>query len=149
MKVKAFISWALISAVAASAAFAAPPPGKGKPAATGEGCKPRISVILKGTLAGGGGTAPFALPVNVTGGNHFAAAFTKATQPVSVQVDTATKINRQGDKNAADLKSGDVVNIRARVCKGDLADGAAPSLTAVRVTAHAAGAHSDSQSETD
>ena len=146
---KGFIYWVVVAAFTASAAVASPPPGKGKPAATGAGCKPSISVILKGTLAGGGGTAPFALPVNVTGGNHFGAAFEKATQPVSVQVDSATRINRQGDHNAADLKSGDVVNIRARACKADLANGAAPSLTAARVTAHAAGAHEDSQSETD
>ena len=149
MKVKGFIWWTVVAAVGASSAFASPPAGKGKPATTGAGCKPRISVILKGTLAGGGGTAPFALPVDVTGGNKFSVAFAKATQPVSIQVSADTKVRRQGDKNASDLKSGDVVNIRARVCKADLADGAAPALTAVRVVAHAPGAATDGQSDSD
>jgi hypothetical protein len=149
MKVKGFIWWTVVAAVGASSAVASPPAGKGKPAATGAGCKPSISVILRGTLAGGGGTAPFALPVNVTGGNKFATAFEKATQPLSVSVSADTKVRRQGDRNAAALKSGDVVNIRARVCKADLANGAAPALTAVRVTAHAPGTKADGQSEND
>jgi hypothetical protein len=49
--------------------------------------------------------------VNVTSGNHYAAVWTK---------------------------SGDKLNIQARSCKADLANNAAPSLTATRVTAHPA-----------
>jgi hypothetical protein len=94
-----------------------------------------IAVILKGTLAADAGTAPTALSVNVTSGNHFAAAW--KNKPVSVALTSSTKINRQGDHNAADLKSGDKVNIQAKSCKADLANNAAPSLTATRVTAHA------------
>jgi hypothetical protein len=138
MKLKAIVVATVLGLFGAAIALAAPPAGKGKPSATGPGCKPSIAVILKGTLAGNGGTVPFALPVNVTGGNKFAAAFKNATQPISVQVESATKIQRQGDRNAANLKSGDVVNVRARACKADLAHGATPSLTAIQVVAHTA-----------
>jgi hypothetical protein len=74
--------------------------------------------------------------VNVTGGNHFATAF--KSKSISVALATSTKINRQGDHNAANLKSGDKVNIRARSCKADLANNAMPSLTATRINARPA-----------
>jgi hypothetical protein len=110
---------------------------KGKPPTTGANCKPQISVILKGTLAANGATAPTTLSVKVTGGNHYAKAYKAATQPISVTVTTSTKVIRGTSKSAADLKSGDLVNIRATACKADLAKSATPPLTAVRVTAHA------------
>ena len=68
MKLKAIVFATALGLLGASFALAAPPAGKGKPSATGLGCKPGIAVILKGTLAGDGGTVPFALSVNVTGG---------------------------------------------------------------------------------
>jgi hypothetical protein len=138
MKSKAIGLAGVLALVGASVAFAAPPAGKGKPAATGAGCKPNVSVILKGTLTGDGGTAPFSLPLNVTGGNKFAHAYKLATQPISVQVVSSTKVSRQGHTSSTDLKSGDVVNVRAQACKADLANGATPSLSAVRVVAHPA-----------
>src|SRR5215472_17426440 len=118
-----------------SIAIAAPPSGK-KPPKTGAGCKPNVSVILTGKLAADGAAAPSSLSVTVTGGNHWAKAYKAGTQPVSVAITTSTKVNRQGDHNAADLKSGDRVNIRARSCAADLANGATPALTATRVVAH-------------
>jgi len=142
MKLKALVLGAALALVGASVAFAAPPAGKGKPesagkpAATGPGCKPSVAVVLKGTLGGDGAAAPFSLAVTVTGGNHFAAAYKKLAQPVSITVATTTKVNRQGDRKAADLRSGDRVNVQARACKADLADGNTPALTATRVTAH-------------
>jgi hypothetical protein len=136
MKLKALGLGLTLALIGASVAIAAPPAGKGKPATTGAGCKPMVAVILKGTLAADAGTAPTSLSVNVTGGNHFAAAFKNTA--ISVALGSSTKVNRQGDKNAADLKSGDRVNIQARSCKADLANHATPSLTATRVTAHAA-----------
>ena len=137
MKLRAVVVGAALALLGASVAVAAPPTGKGKPATTGAGCKPMIAVILKGTLAADAGAAPTSLSVNVTGGNHFAAAW-KNKPAVSVALTSSTKVNRQGDQNAADLKSGDTVNIQAKSCKADLANNAAPSLTATRVTAHAA-----------
>ena len=137
MKLKALVVAGALALLGASVAIAAPPAGKGKPPTTGAGCKPMISVILRGTLAADAGSAPTALSVNVTGGNHFAAVW-KNKQGVSVALGASTKVNRQGDTNAADLKSGDRVNIHARSCKADLANSATPALTATRVTAHAA-----------
>lgn len=136
MKIRVFIGCMVVAAVAASAAVAAP--SKGKPPTTGPGCKPEISVVLKGTLAANGAAAPFTLMLTVTGGNHFAKAYKAATQPVSISVTTTTKVNRQGDTNSADLKSGDRAVVTARVCKANLANGATPALTATRVTAHPA-----------
>ena len=130
-----FSAIAVAAAMAASAAIAAPPPGKGKPPTTGAGCKPAVSVIVTGTLTTNGAAAPSTLSVTVTGGNKFATAYKKGTQPVVVAITTSTRISRQGDHNPADLKSGDHVNIQSTVCKADLAHGATPALTAKRVTA--------------
>jgi hypothetical protein len=91
---------------------------------------------LTGKLAADGTAAPSNLSVTVTGGNHFAEAYKSGTQPVSIAVTASTKVNRRGDHNAADLKSGDRVNIHARACAADLANGATPALTATRVVAH-------------
>jgi hypothetical protein len=138
MKLKAIIVAAALALVGASSAAAAQPAGKGKPPTTGTGCKPNIAVILKGTLTGNGGTAPFSLPLKVTGANHFSVAFKTAAQPISVQVTSSTQINRRGDTKAADLKSGDKVNVQARACKASLTPGATPSVIADRVVAHPA-----------
>jgi hypothetical protein len=137
MKTRTMIAAVVVAAVAASTALAAPPPGKGKPP-TGPGCRPAVAVILHGTLAGNGGAAPFTLTLTAKSGNHFAQAYVKGSQPVSISATVQTKINRQGDKNPADLKSGDLATVQARACKADLANGATPALTATRVTAHPA-----------
>jgi hypothetical protein len=136
MKLKAVVLAVAVAALAASAASAAPPAGKGKPPTTGAGCKPMVSVILRGTLAADAGPAPTSLSVNVSGGNHFAKAWKHQT--ASVALTPSTKVNRAGDTDAAELKSGDKVNIRAKSCKADLANNPMPALTATRVTAHAA-----------
>ena len=139
MKRNAAISALLLAFVSGvSLATAAPPAGKGKPPTSGDGCKPNVSVILNGTLAGNGAAAPFSLSLTASKGNHFAQAYLKATQPLSLQVSSATKISRQGDSNPADLKSGDRISVRAQVCRAALANGATPALTAQRVVAHPA-----------
>jgi hypothetical protein len=137
MKLRAVVLAGALALVGASVAFAAPPAGKGKSPTTGAGCKPMVSVILTCKLAADAGSAPSSLTVDVSGGNHFAAAW-KGNHSVSVGLGASTRVNRQGDHSAADLKSGDKVNIRAKSCKADLADNATPALTATRVTAHAA-----------
>jgi hypothetical protein len=136
MKVRIVLTAFVLAALTASAAIAAPPPGKGKPASTGVGCKPAVAVILSGTLTADGTAS--SLTVHVTGGNRFALAYKNGAQPITVTITTATKINRQGDHNPLHLKTGDRVNIQARQCKADLANGATPTLTASRVTAHPA-----------
>ena len=50
MKVKLFLASLAVAGLAVSSAVAAPPEGKGKPR-TGEGCKPKVAVVLRGTLA--------------------------------------------------------------------------------------------------
>ena len=50
MQRKAFFAVAAAAVLAVPVALAVPPPGKGKPSPTGPNCKPKVSVILKGTL---------------------------------------------------------------------------------------------------
>lgn len=145
----------LLAATTVPVALAAPPPGKGKPGTTtgtttttatkgkkppktGAGCRPLVSVILKGTLAADGAAAPSTLSVNVTGANNVGKAYKAATQPTPVAVDAKTKVNRRGKHDPALLKSTDRVVVTARMCKADLAGGATPALTATRVVANPA-----------
>jgi hypothetical protein len=153
MKLKSLALAFAVALIGASVAVAAPPAGKGKPdnasgpPATGPGCKPMVAVVLRGTLAADAGTAPTSLSVSITGGNRFAAPWNGKS--VSIALTSNTRVNRQGDKNAADLKSGDKVNIQAKACKADLANNAAPALTAKRVTAHPTSTQQDSQPQTN
>ena len=137
-----------IATLVVSAAVAAPPAGKGKPASAGEAagkgkpaptgtaCKPKISVIIKGTLVANG--APASVALTVTRGNRFANAYRAATQPLTVLLTLDTKITRGDSHDPAGLQAGDLLNVRAVVCKADLAHSATPPLTAVRLVAHPA-----------
>lgn len=138
MKSKLLATAVLAAVLGASAAVAAPPPGKGKPPATGEGCKPKVTVVLKGSLTATPGPSATSLSVNVTRANRHGRAYVAATQPTSVLVDEDTKVRRRGKKSVGDLLSGDRVLVQARTCKADLADDATPQLTATRVVAHPA-----------
>lgn len=137
MKIKVFLASLAIAGLAVSSAVAAPPDGKGKPR-TGEGCKPQISVVLKGTLASAPSTT--SLSVNVTGTNRWGRAY-KPT--ANVTLDTKTKVRGGGMKSVtdlvADLKAGDRVLVQARLCKDALKDPTAkPQLTATKVVGHPA-----------
>jgi hypothetical protein len=145
MKLKIIFLALAAAALTASAAIAAPPTGKGKPATTGPGCKPQVAVILTGTVATAPGATPvlpFALSVNVTRANHQGSAYAKLTQPISVTVTTDTKIHRQGAKTLSALLAGDRVTIHARACKADLKSAdpavATATLTATKIDAHPA-----------
>jgi len=141
MKMKLFLVWLAALAIAAPLALAAPPTGKGKPPTTGTGCKPLVSVILKGTVAtapGVSATLPFNLQVHVTTANEHGAAYVKLTQPITVTLATTTKVNRQGHDSLASLLAGDRIVVHARSCKASLANNAVPALTATRVDAQAA-----------
>ena len=135
MKMKLLLVGLLAASVGVSAAVAAPPPGKGKPPTTGEGCKPKVTVVLKGTLTQAPTTS---LSVNVTGSNRWGRAYVSAVTSVNVNVNT--KVRRRGKKTLTALMSGDRVLVQARTCKADLAQEATPTLTAVRVVAHPAAA---------
>jgi len=138
MKVKLFLASLAVAGLAVSSAVAAPPEGKGKPR-TGEGCKPQITVVLKGTLSGAPSTA--ALDMNVTGANRWGRVWKGGTAHVTL--DTKTKVRGGGMKTtadlAADMKSGDRVLVQVRVCKDDLKNDAKPTtLTATKVIGHPA-----------
>jgi hypothetical protein len=157
MKMKLLLVALLAVSVGMSAAVAAPPPGKGKPPAapnaqnkppkaptgkgkpkaTGEGCKPKVTVVLKGTLAATPGESPSALSVMVSHANRHGWAYVGPT-PTSVLVDEDTKVRREGKKALGDLLMNDRVLVQARACKADLAEGETPALTATRVVAHPA-----------
>lgn len=133
MKLRLLLVSLAVAMLTVSAAVAAPPPGKGKPA-TGEGCKPKVTVVLKGVLTG----AP--LSVDVTSANRWGRAYVAGTASTSIAVNADTKVRRQGKKTLDALGVGDRVLVQAKVCKADLAEGVMPPLTAVRVVAHPANA---------
>jgi hypothetical protein len=146
MKIRSFVAAALVAALCASAAVAAPPPGKGKPAitpsghqpgkppATGPGCRPQVTVVLKGTITT---VSTAQLDMSVTQANRWGRAY-KTAGTASVTLTTDTKVRRNGKKMLTDLAATDWVLVQARACKADLANGAMPQLTAVRVVAHPA-----------
>jgi hypothetical protein len=147
MKVKLFLASLAVAGLAVSSAVAAPPEGKGKPR-TGEGCKPKIAVVLKGTLVSASASS---LSMNVTGANRWGRAY-KNAGTASVTLDTKTKVRGGGMKSIADLledlEAGDRVHVKARVCKDDLKDPAAkPALTASMVVGHPAKAENDEEDD--
>ena len=137
MKLKPLLVGLAAAGLVVSSAVAAPPADKGKPATTGPGCKPKITVVLKGTLTG----TP--LSVDVKSSNRWGRAYVPGTASTTIAVDTNTKVRRQGKKAITDLVVGDRVLVQARVCKADLAQGATPGLTAATVVAHPAKAEKD------
>jgi hypothetical protein len=137
MKLRALGAALGVALASVSVAVAAPPPGKGKPLPTGPTCKPKVTVVLKGTLTGVAGDQ---LTMAVTGGNHWAKAYVAATT-AQVTVNDTTKVRidqRNGVKTLADLVSGDRLLVQARACKADLELTVPPALVAVRVVAHPA-----------
>src|SRR5512145_1300437 len=78
VKLKVFVVTLAAASLCVSVAVAAPPPGKGKPETagkplpTGPTCKPRVMVVLKGTLTG---MTASALTVDVTSGNRWGRAY--------------------------------------------------------------------------
>ena len=147
MKIKLVLACLAVAGLAVSSAVAAPPEGKGKPR-TGEGCKPKVTVVLKGTLVGATATS---LNMNVTGANRWGRAW-KTAGTAGVTLDTKTKVRGGGMKTVADLvaklKAGDRVHVQARVCKDDLKDPAAkPTLTASKVIGHPAKAENEEEDD--
>jgi len=136
MKLRFLLVGVMAAGLAASAAIAAPPPGKGKPVTTGAGCKPMVTVVLKGTLDSASASS---LSVDVTSANRWGRAYVPGTGLTAVGVDTNTKVRRNGNTTpAAGLVKGDWVLVQARTCKADLAADATPPLIAARVVAHPA-----------
>jgi hypothetical protein len=147
MKIKLLLAALAVAGLGVSAAVAAPAHAKGKPDTTGPNCKPKITVVLKGTL--GGAPAGNTLKVNVKSGNRWGRAYVKATQPLSISVNADTKIRRQGKAELKDLADKDRVLVQARVCKEDLKDNKTPALTATKVIAHPEKAQNDQNNQKD
>ena len=143
MKIKLLLAALAVAGLAVSSAVAAPPEGKGKPR-TGEGCKPKITVVLKGTLVSASTTS---LSMTVTGANRWGRVYKDAV--ANVTLDTKTKVRGGGMKSVADLvaklKAGDRVLVQARVCKDELKDPVTtkPALTATKVIGHPAKAEQE------
>jgi hypothetical protein len=149
MKLKVLLVGLAAAMLCVSSAVAAPPEGKGKPR-TGEGCKPKITVVLKGTLVSASTTS---LSMKVTGANRWGRAY-KDAGTASVTLDPKTKVRGGGMKSVADLladlKADDRVLVQARVCKDDLKDPTSkPTLTASKVIGHPAKAEKDDAENDD
>jgi hypothetical protein len=146
MKIKLVLASLAVAGLVVSSAVAAPPEGKGKPR-TGEGCKPQVAVVLKGTLTS---ASTGSLGMNVTGANRWGRAW-KTAGTATVTLDTKTKVRGGGMKSVADLledlKAGDRVRVQARVCKDDLKNEAKPPLTASKVIGHPAKAENDEEDD--
>ena len=145
MKLKAFLV-GLAAVLSVSTAVAAPPADKGKPAAKGEGCKPKVTVVLRGNFVS---ATTSSLSMSVVGANHWGKAW-KTAGTASVTLDDKTKVRGNGMKSVTDLsklKAQDRVLVQARSCKADLAQNAMPTLTAVRVVGHPASAAKDQNDE--
>lgn len=141
MRVRVALSVLVAAAIVVSGAPAGPPPGKGKPPATGPGCRPKVALRLAGTLTSDPGLGATSFTMSVSGANrHGKNLVTDPATIVTVLVDAKTRIRRQGLKSVEALALGDRVNVRLAVCKGDLpVDVAAlAAVPASRVVAHPA-----------
>ena len=134
MKRKAFLVVGLAAVLTVPVALAKKPP------TTGVGCKPKVSVILKGTLTSdpefaGAGT----FTMSTTGANKPGKVFVGGGDE-TITVGANTKIRRQNaPKLVASLESGDRAVVHLAACKGDLPLDATEltALTALRVNAQA------------
>ena len=99
--------------------------------ATSNVCRPRVALVLRGTLAAIADDQ-LSFTLNVTQTNRHAKAYKGKT--VSVQVNAKTKIRRLGAKvTLSALTIGDRLNVQARACKTSAGEAASP--LAVRVVA--------------
>ena len=114
--VQRIVATAFAAALAVPIAFGAP----AKKPPTGPGCKPAVSVILKGTLTNdpefvGAGT----FTMNTTGANKPGKVFVGGAATITVWADT--KVRRQNTpKLIASLEIGDRAVVQLRACKGAL-----------------------------
>jgi hypothetical protein len=141
MKFRILVLALLTALVGASVALAHDNPGKGKPESkpakptTGPNCKPRVKVVLKGTLANDPAEGDTSFQLNVVKANRHGRAYVSAAQPITLSVDAKTKIRRKAPdaaptKTLDSLAMGDRVKLDAKACKADLREGGMPDLTA-------------------
>lgn len=146
MKFRILVLALVTALLGASAAFAHGNPGDGKPTTrpgkptSGPNCRPRVMVVLRGTLANDPATGDTSFQLKVTKANRHGQAYVSAAQPMTVNVDAKTKLRRKAEGSAPtktldSLGMGDLVKLQAKACKADLANGATPDLTARHVKA--------------
>jgi hypothetical protein len=137
MRLKFLILALVASLVAVSAAVAKDHPGKGPK--SGQTCKARVAVVLKGSLGPdvdpADGDTSFVMLVKQS--NRHGRAY-KAAGSATLTVDAKTRVNRRGAHNLGALAPNDRLLVTAKVCRADLKNGATPDLTARRVLAHPA-----------
>ncbi len=113
---------------------------KGPPPKNGTGCKPKVSVVLKGTLTTDPGVGDTSFNMDVTRANkHGKSLVTKPTATnVTITLDSKTIIRRNGKKTVEWLALNDRAVVVIRVCKADLplTTGTVDDVAAKRVTAH-------------
>lgn len=129
------------AALAVPAALGSPPPGKGqKPPETGPGCKPKVTVILKGTLKSDPGAGATSFQLEVLRANKHGKSLVNGTAPltVTITVDANTKVRREGATTIDALALNDRAVVQIRRCKGDppLSVDTVDDVPASRVTAH-------------
>lgn len=129
---KAFACVALAAAVAVPMATA-----KGKPPAQGPGCKPTVSVMLKGSLTSDPAAGATSFTMKVSGANEHGRSLKGLD--LTIAVDAKTKIRRQGAKTIESLTLNDRANVQLRRCKADLPLSAetADDAPAARIAARA------------
>jgi hypothetical protein len=126
-----------VAAIAASGATAHDNPGHHGPA-----CRP-APVYLAGTLTSDPGVSDTSFQLMVKHANRAGRLYVKASNPVTVNVDSKTRIRKDGDQVAVDaLALNDRALVMAKVCRADLkkakeTGGALPDLTARLVLAKA------------
>jgi hypothetical protein len=129
----------LIVALVASLAVVSAAAGKGKPPRSGQGCKPAVTVMLKGVLAAdvdpADGDTSFTMVVKHS--NRFGRAY-KQAGTATINVDPKTKVRRKGAHNLGALAPNDRLLMSAKACKVDLQNGGMPDLTARKIAAHPA-----------
>jgi len=113
---------------------------KGPPPKIGTGCKPKVAVVLKGTLTTDPQSGATSLGLDVTGSNkHGKSLVTKPTATnVTIMLDSKTVVRRNGKKTVEFLAEDDRAVIVVNRCKADLPLTATTvdDVAAARVTAH-------------
>jgi hypothetical protein len=85
-----------------------------KPSTTGPACRPKVALVLKGTLAWKASTS---FRMQVTQANRH--AYARVGSEVTVNVDARTKVVRRGPSSLDKLVLGDRLNVQARACKAE------------------------------
>ena len=132
MRFKVLLVAVLVSSWSASLAVASPPPGtgkekgdsaaidvsrdkrKGRAARLGEECRPRISLILKGTLVSVGQDS---LVMDVRRANRHGRLL--RGKQLTIQVGARTRIRRMGKAELSALQESDRLKVQVRACKSE------------------------------